>query len=335
MNQGYLGHVRKEDPVYSYFRDEIQPALNRPCADPDYRVFRMHGSNEVYRYEERHTGVQFIGKFFLHAAQRDPVLAERRMEREFNNLNRMRSAGFSGSPHYIARPLGKNAARNDLLVVEYCGGELLSSILKRAIPNHDNALLFGKLTALAYFLSRFHNHTAEPEGVHAEDAAHYADTLLQTLLDQHLLDGREFQAFHQRKHRWWNCGLLREDCQVLVHGDATPDNFMFGDGLHVITFDLERLRRADRVYDLGRIAAELAHFFLMMTGNRQTAEPFLGHFLWEYACHFPDRERAFHSITKRIPFYMGLNFLRIARNDWLDRNYRKQLIHEAAECLGR
>jgi aminoglycoside phosphotransferase (APT) family kinase protein len=104
-----------------------------------------------------------------------------------------------------------------------------------------------------------------------------------------------------------------EDNQVLVHGDATPSNLLFGRDLSVIAIDLERMTRADRVFDLGRIAGELQHYFLQAKGNTHGAEPFIGHFLWEYACHFPDRDRAFRSITGRLPFQMALTLLRIAR----------------------
>jgi hypothetical protein len=110
---------------------------------------------------------------------------------------------------------------------------------------------------------------------------------------------------------------------------------MFGGGLSVVAFDLERTKRADRVFDTGRIAGELQHFFLRATGNPYAAEPFIGHFLWEYACHFPNRERAFRSITGRIPFYMGITLLRIARNSWVEPEYRRRLINEAKEGLRR
>ena len=96
-----------------------------------------------------------------------------------------------------------------------------------------------------------------------------------------------------------------------------PATLLFGRGLSVIAIDLERMRRADRTFDLGRIAGELQHYFLQATGNKQAAEPFIGHFLWEYACHFPDRGRAFRSITGRLPFQMALTLLRIARNSWV------------------
>lgn len=108
---------------------------------------------------------------------------------------------------------------------------------------------------------------------------------------------------------------------------------MFGDRKHVITFDLERVRLTDRIFDVGRLAGELKHFFLQATGNGYAAEPFIGHLLWEYACHFPDRNRAFSSITSRVPFFMGLTLLRIARNRYLSWDYRRRLIDEAKECL--
>ncbi len=59
----------------------------------------------------------------------------------------------------------------------------------------------------------------------------------------------------------------------------------------------------------------------------------IGHFLWEYAGHFPDRERTFASLSGRLPFHLGLTLLRIARNGWLDANYRKRLVHEARVIL--
>ena len=69
------------------------------------------------------------------------------------------------------------------------------------------------------------------------------------------------------------------------------------------------------------------------TGSRHRAEPFIGHFLWEYSCHFPDREVTFASITSRVPYYMGLNLLRIARNDYVDDHYRRRLIRQAKRHL--
>jgi hypothetical protein len=97
--------------------------------------------------------------------------------------------------------------------------------------------------------------------------------------------------------------------------------------------DLERMKSSYRVFDLGRVAGELQHFFLKQAGDKSRAEPFIGHFLWEYSCHFPDRDAAFAAITRRLPFYAALTLLRISRNAWINGTYRKRLLDEAKKTL--
>ena len=72
---------------------------------------------------------------------------------------------------------------------------------------------------------------------------------------------------------------------------------------------------------------------MQLAGDKWLAEPFIGHFLWEYACHFPDRDKAFAAITRRVPFYSGLTLLRIARNTWIGDKYSRQLLDEARKTL--
>jgi aminoglycoside phosphotransferase len=127
--------------------------------------------------------------------------------------------------------------------------------------------------------------------------------------------------------------MMWQDQQVLLHGDATPANFLFGHGMDVAAIDLERMKRGDRMFDVGRVAGEIQHAFMLTTGSRRRAEPFIGHFLWEYSCHFPDRQRTFESITARLPYYMGLNLLRIARNDYIGQEYGGRLIGQAKKLL--
>lgn len=335
MCKTYLGHLPEQDPLFHYLKDEIQPKIAVPGRRVKYRVFQLHGSNDVYLYEEKYSGTKVIGKFFLNSIVHDPAVANRRLVRECHNLARMREFGFDASPHYIARPLGCNPSLNELLVIEYCYGELLSSIIRRSIQSHDDGLLYSKLTALAYFLAAFHNRTVTGMQVNFDDSCAYADTLIDRLRTQQLIDDNCVGELRYLRDRWREHPDMWADRQVIVHGDATPENFMFGDGLNVISFDLERLRPQDRIFDTGRIAGELMHFFLLNTGNKYAAEPFIGHFLWEYACHFPDRERTFQTTTRRIPFFMGITFLRIARNDWLAWDYRRKLVHEGKLCLRR
>ncbi len=335
MSKQYVGHLPSHDPLYGYLKHDILPSMGLSNCPTTFRVFRMGGSNEVYLYEEKHSHAQVIGKFFAGSNQSSSTMSAKyqRMEQEFHNLHLMRSYGLTGYPHDIVRPLGYNGWLNSLLVEEYRGGHSLSSIITDAIHLQKPEKLYEKLTALAYFMATFHNRTANGYGVNFYEDCNYLDRLVRKLSKQQFIHWDEVQEFSWLRERWREQPRMWEDQQVLVHGDATPSNFLFGQGLSVIGIDLERMKRADRVFDLGRITGELQHFFLQITGNKYAAEPFIGHFLWEYACHFPDRASAFRSICGRLPFQMSLTLLRIARNSWISHDYRRRLIEEAKITL--
>ena len=335
MSRTYLGRLPESDPLHGYLENDIRPQINDASGNASYRVFRLKGSNDVYLYEDRRTGAKVVGKFFLSSRKRNAEKAAAHLTREFDSLRRMRDIGLVGYPHHIVRPLGRNFSLNALLVTEYCEGELFSKSIRSAIKNGETGRLYDKLTAFAYFLSEFHNRTAIGAGVDFNLDCAYMDRLIKRLLEINALGWDEAHELYWLRDQWHHQPRMWEDRQVTVHGDATPDNFIFGDGLGVIALDLERSKRADRVFDTGRMAGELKHFFMQATGDKNAAEPFLGHFLWEYACHFPDREGAFQSITGRTPFYMGITLLRIARNSWIEPEYRRRLIDEAKVCLRR
>lgn len=333
MEKHYLGHLPKNDPLYGYLRNDIQPLLAGGTEDIDYRVYMMPGSNDVYVYEDASSGRRVVGKFFLSPRQPDYERAARRLGREFRNLALMREHGFDHSPHYIARPLGANYLLNCLLVVEFCYGEQLSAVILRAMEQNDEQLLYDKLGALAFFLAEFHNRTVSDGTVDFAVTCAYMDRLTARLREINAINADELTELNWLRDRWRDQPRMWADRQVYVHGDATPGNFLFGDGLNVISFDLERLHYADRIFDTGRIAGELSYFYMRHRGNKTAAERFIGHFLWEYACHFPDRERAFATMNARVPFYMGITFLRIARNEWIAPDFKAWLIAEAKQCL--
>ena len=327
----FIGYLNGSDPLYPYLTKEIFPQLGCSCPQ-GIKVYKTNGSNEVYVYEDASNSQRVVGKFFYSEKMKDWDLAWKRLDREYRNLLEFRSY-LDPVYHYVAKPLGRNDDLNRLLVVEYCYGEPLEEIITRSINNKDEALLFGKLKALAYFLARVHNLSAAEHTADFEKVCQYFHTVLSQL--ESITDAGEREYIASLCRKWHDDPLMWQDREVLVHGDATPANFFFGDDIHVISFDMERNRRTDRMFDTGRLAAELQHFFFRATGNIAEAEKYIGHFYWEYACHFPDREKAFASITKRAPFYMGMNLLRIARNDYLSITYRRSLIEEAKKTLYR
>ena len=98
----------------------------------------------------------------------------------------------------------------------------------------------------------------------------YFDRIMDQLKNWGHIGWDEAQEFYWLKDRWREKGCMWEDNQVLVHGDVTPTNILFGDGLWVIAIDLERMKLADRVFDVGRVAGEIKHFFMQHTGDRLT-----------------------------------------------------------------
>lgn len=69
MSKQYVGHLPGHDPLHHYLHYDILPQLGLAHQPAKFRVFRMGGSNEVYLYEEKHSHVQIVGKFFARRTQ--------------------------------------------------------------------------------------------------------------------------------------------------------------------------------------------------------------------------------------------------------------------------
>ena len=125
-----------------------------------FRVFRLSGSNEVYRYEEKFSGTQVICKFYGTRFRTDLDKAAWMARQEYDCLKTLRRYNLVGSPHHVIRPLGLSRDINGVLAVEYYSGEEFSHAIARATQQRDDAHLYWRLTALAYFLATLHNRTA-------------------------------------------------------------------------------------------------------------------------------------------------------------------------------
>jgi aminoglycoside phosphotransferase (APT) family kinase protein len=298
----YLGHLPQNDPLHGYLRYDILSQLGVNGTVPDFRVHSIPASNHVYLYEDRRSRTRLVEKFFGGISNRSPETAYLRMEREFNNLHHLRSIGFTDYPHYVARPLGYNGKLDCVLVEEFCYGTPLTDFIVKAIREGARGPLFQKLTALAYFLATLHNRTAMGDRVDFNRDCTYFDRIMGQLKGWGHIGGDEAEEFYRLKDRWRDKEYMWDDNQVLVHGDVTPTNILFGDGLWVIAIDLERMKRADRVFDVGRVAGEIKHFFMQHTGDYLPAEPFIGHFLWSMPAIFPTGIAPSRPLRAAFPF---------------------------------
>jgi Phosphotransferase enzyme family len=333
MKGKYVGYVAGYDPLHDFLGRIIRDHMDVREPQPAFRAFQLSGSNEVYAYEEKSSGTRVICKFYGPRFTQDLGLAAIVAQQEYDNLNILRGYNLVGSPHHVIRPLGVCPDINCGLAVEYFPGEELAHAIMRAARRGDDVYLLSRLKALAYFLSTQHERTAQRESVDFGIECDYFDTVVRTLLDLGRINKWDAEEFFWLRGLWQECPRMWQDQQVWLHGDVTPGNFLFGVGLRVGAIDLERMRRGDRAFDVGRLVGELQHSFMITTKHKSRAEPFISYFFREYSSHFPDHRAMFDSITARTPFYMGLNHLRVARNDYIPDAYGQRLIRQAKRLL--
>lgn len=333
MKGEYVGHLAGSDPLHDFLGRIIRDQMDVREPQPAFRVFQLSGSNEVYAYQEKFTGVRVICKFYGSKFTADPELATIVAQQEHDNLNILRGYDLVGSPHHVIRPFGVCAEINSGLAVEYFHGQELGHAIARATYGGDDGYLFSHLKALACFLSTLHERTALHDSVDFGVECNYFDTVVRTLLKRGRIEKWDVEELYWLRERWQERPRMWQDQQVWLHGDVTPGNFIFGGGLRVGAIDLERMRRGDRAFDVGRLLGELQHAFMTATERKSLAEPFISYFFHEYSSHFPDRQATFDSITARTPFYMGLNHLRVARNDYIPEDYGQRLIRQAKRLL--
>jgi thiamine kinase-like enzyme len=319
-----------EKALREYLTEEIFPQLSPP---PYGKIKMMPLASEkpVFLFIEMEKHLSVVGKSFKYGSipLDDAWLSA---NKEYTNLKFVRDkVGMKNDSFEIISPLGEKKEFSALLVTRKASGYLLDHYINRAIYEQRGQKLFQKLGYLAKFFARLHGNSRTETMISAELPQWYLNKILKSLRCE-LLDTNEVKAIEDRASRWWNRkNAFGQDVQVIVHGDATPTNFFFY-RQNVTGIDLERMMYADRCWDLGFVAAELKHHFLWRTGDKWSAEPFIGHFLWEYALNTGDTG-LFYTITSKLPLYIALGLMRMTRNAWLGEDYRKILVEEARLCL--
>ena len=329
----YVGHLSAGDPLQEFLAKIVFNEMRFRRQAVRFRVFRLNGTNEVYAYQEKYSGARIVCKFYGSRFRSDPGLAALVAQQEFDNLCKLRSYDLIGSPHHVVKPLGTCPEINCVIALEHYAGEELTQAIRRATRHRDGAYLYWRLKALAYFLSTQHSRTANNDSVDFGAECDYFDMIITTLLECERIGKSDVAEFSVLRDQWRDRPHMWQDRQVWLHGDATPSNFLFGRGAQVAAIDLERMRRGDRAFDVGRVVGELQHAFMTATAHKSWAEPYISYFFREYSRHLADSRAAFDLITARSPFYMAVNLLRIARNDYISDGYGHRLVRQAKRLL--
>jgi hypothetical protein len=291
MNGKYVGYVAGHDPLHDFLSKIMRDRLEVREPQPAFRVFRLSGSNVVYAYEEKFSGVKVICKFYGTEVRDGPGQGGLDGAPGVRGLKTLRRYNLVGSPHHVIRPLGLQPRHQ-----RRAGRRIL---FRRGIQPRDRArdAAPGRRAPVlaAEGAGVLPRHPAQPDGQRGNGRFRSRLPVLRhgrrQAQETHRIGQRDIDELSSLRDRWRDRPQMWQDQQVWLHGDATPANFLFGHGMDVAAIDLERMKRGDRMFDVGRVAGELQHAFMRDSGDRHRAEPFIGHFLWEYSCHFPDRQQ--------------------------------------------
>jgi hypothetical protein len=305
--------------------------LNHLGADGEkgLTVQRLRASRPVFRFSLPGNGVGLVGKFFHD--QVPATAQDRSLVQEYRNYQTAPARGLTVAG-LIPRLLGQFPGARLGVLLEGIPGPDLDHYLHEAAQGRGLETCLEKVSKLAELLAFFHTRPLPREDVSPEPALAYFQKLREQLQAQGLLNAAAVEALAQEGRAWEDSLAAFPDGQVLLHGDATPTNFLFPDG-RVVAVDLERLGPGDRLFDLSWVAGELRHAWGWRGRDFGESETAIHCFFRSYLTALPGDDGLTRRIFALNPFYMALAELRIARNSYLTFEYRRALVAEAQRCL--
>ena len=316
-------------PLFRALKELLPPETAWP-ASGEILQESLPSSRRVLRFTAADGDGALVGKFF--SAYPPATSPDRSLDREYRNYLWAASLGLAQGPGYIPRLLGRHPQTRLGLVLEGVPGPDLDRALAQACHHGEQDQLFQALEKLAGLLAVFHTRDLPEQPVSPQPALRYFAKLQHQLQGLGLLTAEDEQVLQEEIGAWAKRLELFPDRLVLVHGDATPTNFLFPDG-RVVALDLERLGLGDRLRDLSWVAGELKHAWGCRTGHLDGGEPAIRHFFAAYLAALPGNGAPARRIFALNPFYMALAEMRIARNDYLPWEHRRALVAEAGRCL--
>src|SRR4029450_1335950 len=105
---------------------------------------------------------------------------------------------------------------NGVLAVEHYSGEEFSHAIARATRHRDDAHLYWRLKALAYFLATQHNRTANRAGVDFDPDCRYFDRLLGRLKEADRIGQWDLDELAWLRDLWRERPRMWQDRQVAL-----------------------------------------------------------------------------------------------------------------------
>lgn len=311
MAECHVNTLKPGDPFRDWLVEEVMEhrVRDKNCC---VKVFKNGSSSHtVCRYHFKGENFSVMAKFFAEPTGRlKNYNACKAMKNEFKKLE------LAASLINVARPLAMNKEFNCALVTEHIPGKPLSWYFK------SEKNLYEKLTGMSHMLRKLHDNTRSYYNKENEFINYHG------VLDHLTLDHNTRETFNHLLGEWWYSPLLNREHGCMIHRDVHPSNYIFHKGKpYALDFESSWFH-ANPVRDLGVLSAELKNYFEQNKGGGSKAEPYIGHFLWEYS---GGDEKNFMEITKVLPFYMSLGLLRSARLH--HEVYQGYLVREAMACL--
>ena len=290
---------------------------------------RLRASRPVFRFFLPGDGLGLVGKFFVDQAPTSSQ--DRSLVREYHHYlsapaRELAAAGL------IPRLVGQAPGVRLGLLLEGLPGPDLDFFLAEAAQGRGLVECRRRLARLAELLAFFHTRPQTLQPVSPQPVLAYFQKLQNQLQAQGLLSSEEGDFFAAESRAWERRFGAYTDFQVLLHGDATPTNFLFPEG-RAVALDLERLRPGDRLFDLSWVAGELRHAWGWRGRDFCDSEAAIQSFFQAYLEALPADDILSQRILALNPLYMALAELRVARNSYLSWEYRRALVAEAGRCL--
>lgn len=317
-----------DHPLSRHCRQILSGICGRPVPG-EFLVTRLPASRPVFLFSAGDGTPLLVGKFY--AAFPPHTAADQSLAAECRSYEEMCSWGGPGGR--IPRSFSPAPELKLGLLLEYVPGPTLDEFLARSRESVAAAeALTARLVRLAHLLAWFHRGPVLPAPVSFRPAGSYLHKLGAQLQARGLLDSEGIKRLEQALPAWGRRFAAWPEPQVLLHGDATPTNFLFPDG-GAVAVDLERLRSGDRLFDVGWVMGELRHAFAWRFGDPAAAGPVIAAFLTAYREAVAAEAALLDRLEGLSPLYMALALWRIARNSYLAWDYRRYLVAEGLALL--